>query len=500
MNSYNEGSGLVSIEATSVSTDSLYCDDITSFSGIINMNISTLSNLNALFTRDNVTSAKNIYGSNLHTSNLIVYRGSNVLDTDAKIDFQKWIKNAPINTNSNGDLIILPPVAVVIYTSIINNIVNSTGGDGDENYDPDTNDSNVFVHWRNVIYHPFYCTRNGADEQVAFGSNVFIEKNSKIYGVDKVDLIKTDAGRTRRLDSNLLNPVVFYDFSNQELFTKITNTSNLNCSNLTSSNATIQNISATSITAPIITTSNLETVNLVGSNLNAFNLSSSNVSSSNIYSSNLSTRDLYAINAQFSNLFVLSNINSININSSNITTSNINSSNINSSNIYASNIDTRKFSSSNITACNTFSEFISATNLSGTTANINTLYGQQVFASNVSACNIKDLSNNYHAFSNASFSFNGSNMYSKYEKAVLIGKSDRTSATAKLEVEGNIKCEGLYVGSNLVINQYGQYINPLDTINIQRFGDGVLQTVAVMQEPPDATDVFYFANPFYQIF
>lgn len=496
MNSYNEGSGLVSIEATSVSTDSLYCDDITSFSGIINMNISTLSNLNALFIRDNVTSAKNIYGSNLHTSNLIVYRGSNVLDTDAKIDFQKWIKNAPINTNSNGDIIILPPVAVVIYTNIINNIINSTGGDGDENYDPDTNDSNVFVHWRNVIYHPFYCTRNGADEQVAFGSNVFIEKNSKIYGVDKVDLIKTDAGRTRRLDSNLLNPIVFYDFSNQELFTKIVN----------SSNAFIQNISATSTTSPILTASNLETVNLVSSmkidtsNLNVLNtINTSNINSSNMYSSNTDTRNLTAINA------TLSNVSGVNATFCNATLSNVsvlfnlNSSNINSSNIYASNVDTRKLTSSNITACNVVGEFISATNLSGTTANINTLYGQQVFASNVSSCNIKDLSNNFHTFSNVSFSFNGSNMYSKYEKAVLIGKSDRTSATAKLEVEGNIKCEGLYVGSNLVINQYGQYINPLDTINIQRFGDGVLQAIPVMQEQPDA-DPFYFINPFYQTF
>lgn len=495
MNSYNEGSGLISIEATSVSTDSLYCDDVTSFSGTINMNISTLSNLNALFTRDNISSAKNIYGSNLHTSNLIVYRGSNVLDTDAKIDFQKWIKNAPINTNSNGDIIILPPVAVVIYTNIINNIVNSTGGDGDENYDPDTNDSNIFVHWRNVIYHPFYCTRNGADEQVAFGSNVFIEKNSKIYGVDKVDLIKTDAGRTRRLDSNLLNPVVFYDFSNQELFTKIVN----------SSNAFIQNVSSTSVTSSILTCSNLETVNLVGSNLNIFNFSSSNVSSSNIYGSNVDGRNMSGVNATFSNLTIIQQLNSSNINAtfSNLTVlKNITTSNINSSNIFASNTDTRILTSSNISACNVSTNLITTNNIEATTGNIQqNLYTQQIFASNVSACNLKNHSNDFYAFSNASFKFNSSNIFQRYEKCLLLSSTDDSNASAKLDVRGSIRCTDLYIGSNLVLNSNGLFLNPLaDVLNVPRLGDGVLQATAVMQEPPTTDDPTFYLNPFYEIF
>jgi hypothetical protein len=53
-----------------------------------------------------LTLTGSIQASNLHTSNLIVYRGSNILEADKKIDYQKWIKNGPVFSNADDTLAI----------------------------------------------------------------------------------------------------------------------------------------------------------------------------------------------------------------------------------------------------------------------------------------------------------------------------------------------------------------------------------------------------------
>jgi hypothetical protein len=488
---YNIGSGLTDISATSITTDTLVTDDINSVSGIINFNVSSLSNIQNVYVNNNVISANitslsnshmalsnshtalsnshsalsnshmalsnayvsysnvswkfntsNLYlpsssnvcigtqnatqqltltgsiqASNLHTSNLIIYRGSNILDTDGKIDYS-WIKNAPIYDDGTGVIIIPVP----IFTTINNNVNVNTGGGGDENYDPDNNASNIFVHWRNVTYHPFYC-RTGTDEQVAFGSNVFIEKNSKIYGVDSVDLIKTDAGRTRRLDSSLLNPVVFYDFATQECFVKVLNSSsNINASNITTRTLTSSNI----------TSSNINASNMSTASFTATNSFSSNMVASNVFSSNIVNNTIWSSNA------VLSNISSCNF----ITMFAV-ASNLNSSNIFASNIETRTFVTSNATACNINANFITATNIAGTIGNIgNILYvTSNIYSSNVSSCNINVLESNYQQ----NWQVNESNIFCVASKGVAIGKSNPTQ---KLDVEGTI------LGSNVAFSNF----------------------------------------------
>lgn len=527
-NFYNIGSGLVDVNATSVTTDTIICDDYNTQSGIANFNLSSLSNIQNVYANNNVISVnitslsnshialsnshmalsnshmalsnshmalsnshmslsnahttlsntfvsysnvswkfnnsnvyllsssnvcigttnatqqltltRSIQASNLHTSNLIIYRGSNILDIDGKIDYS-WIKNAPIQDDGSGVIVIPIPVVVYIYNNINPNINTDTGGDGNETYDPDTNSNAIYTHWRNVTYHPFYC-RTGTDEQVAFGSNVFIEKNSKIYGVDAVDLIKTDAGRIRRLDTNLLNPTVFYDFANQEMFLKVINcSSNINASNIITSN---------------ITSSNSTFYNVyVQSNIN-----SSNINSSNIYSSNFDTRILHATqsvlsNATLCNAFFTSNA---------IVNHTLISSNINSSNIFASNIETRTFISSNGIFSNLSTNLLQATSINSQTSIITTMTATNLSASNITSCNLTTFSNDYYTFSNLSWKFDGSNIYHGLnERVIAIGKSN---ATEKLDIQGNVKVSGggSFANNNFVISSNTSAIHCL-TIN-----------------------------------
>jgi hypothetical protein len=553
-NGYNIGSGLVDITATSVSTDTLITDDINSQSGIINLNLSTLSNVNDVYcdvlsnntiycsvlsnntiycntlsnsqnlsvggitTLNNTTYLSNTYlqnnglylrvggdtnhgivynatvdgprvmgygggvlgttatgtvnalywnyqgnvgigttvnssyrlaingdaycssnilASNLATSNLIIYRGSNVLDTDGKIDYS-WIKNAPIQTSNDGTIIIAPVVITNIINNVITNVQTQTGGNGDETYDPANNSSNIYVHWRNVIYQPLYC-RTRTDEQVAFGSNVFIEKNSKIYGVDAVDLIKTDAGRTRRLDTNLLNPIVFYDFSNQEMFLKV-----INCnSNINASNIITSNIIANTITSSNLTSSNINASNISTASFTATNLFSCNIVSSNCFSSNIINTNLW---------------------SSNVSSSNITSCNYYGVISYSSNIITSNVSSSNVSTSNLSTNLLQATSVNSQTSIITTMIATTLSASNITACNLIAFSNDYYTFSNLSWKFNDSNIYHGLnEKVIAIGKSN---ATEKLDIQGNIKVSGggSFANNNFVISSNTSNVHCL-TIN-----------------------------------
>lgn len=386
----------------------------------------------------NIVSIREIQASNLNTSNLIIYRGSNVLDTDGKIDYNIWLKNSPIQTSNDGTIIIAPVVITNIINNVITNVSTGTGADGDENYDPDNTSNPIYVHWRNIIYHPFYC-RTGTDEQVAFGSNVFIEKNSKIYGVDAVDLIKTDAGRIRKLDTNLLNPIVFYDFSNQEMFLKVINcNSNINASNIITSN---------------IITNTITSSNVTSSNINASNISTASFTSTNLFSSNIVSSNCFS-----------SNIINVNLWSSNISSSNITSCNYYGVMSYLSNMITSNLSSSNVSTSNLSTNLLQATSVNSQTSIITTMTATTLSASNITSCNLTTLSNNYHNFSNLSWKFNDSNIYQGVNNTVVaIGKSN---ATEKLDIQGNIKVSGggSFANNNFVISSNTSVVHCL-TIN-----------------------------------
>lgn len=496
---YNIGSGLVEIEASSVSTDTLYCDDITSISGIINLNSSTLSNINKIhchtlsnvntYTQGNaytynvvssttttsnlnitnglvnfttpaggspyinfiesgfndrfgiltnfagtgdqnkfsitssssgnaptiedakltilqggnvgigtstpttkldvvgsITVSSNVHGSNLSTSNLILYRGNAILESDAKIDYKKWIKNGPSSSGDGNNWLFDFGIGIIggiigggfsifgktlfdgfgkIGPDLLNGIkdlFNDLDG-SDDNTDASDPANNVRVHWNNIIYKPLY--QNNGDERVGFGSNIYVKNTSKIYGIGSSELVKIDGGRYKRIDTNLVTNKLWYDFETKTMYLDVIYSSNIYSSNIESSNALIQNISASTLSCPVIATSNIEAYNVWSyDTMYASYINSSNIASSNIYSSNLDTRVFNAINASLCNLSAYSII----------------SSNITSSNIFASNVDTRSILTSNVSA-----NLILTNNIETTSANVQqTLFSDNAVIKTVS--------------------------------------------------------------------------------------------------------------------
>jgi len=571
---YVYGTGLTDIQATSIITDTLTCDDYNTQSGIANFNYSTLSNVQNVYANNNVFSANitslsnshvalsnghlslsnayisysnlnwkinnsNLYtfsnvclgtsnatqqltltggiqASNLHTSNLIIYRGSNILDTDQKIDYNKWIKNGPVQTDDNGVIVIPVPIITYVNTSVNTDI----GGGGDENHDPSFDSNPIYCHWNNLVYKPVYNNIN--DLRIGFGSNLYVENKSKIYGINKLELLDYDGGKYRRISSNLVSDDLWYDFDTKTMYLNDIWAysdvfgSNISACNLYGSNAIFGNITVGTTTSPQLISSNIQVYNIQSSNIITFNMNSSNVNSSNIYSSNLDTRKFVGITGTFSNsLYVLSNI---------LVGSNLTSSNINSSNIYASNMDTKTFVAingtfsnnlvaSNITASNISTNFYIGNSLTSTTGVITTLTSTNVLASNVSSCNIAWLSNNFVSFSNVSLHVNDSNLYTTYGRSLLVATT-KSNADEKLEVQGNIKCDnlkatnGLYINNQLIIDQNGRFYGYLytnqvlrfDAINTQKLDDGVIQSPAIVQQEEPTDDLNYFTNPFSIVF
>jgi hypothetical protein len=211
--------------------------------------------------------------SNISTNSLS-YKGSNVLDTDGKIDW-KYLKNAPAFSNDNtlaiagltlGALGLATASGQMLTTTgmgqvLRNDINNKLGGDStDEGFDPTLSDSNMYTHWNNLTYRPLY--QNLGGKEIGFGSNVLIENNSKIYGINKADLIDVDGGKYRRVTSPASSRIatVFYDFSNQQLNCKtIYGSCNIYSSNINTSNIYSSNVSVSSS----VTTSNISTSNIL---------------------------------------------------------------------------------------------------------------------------------------------------------------------------------------------------------------------------------------------
>lgn len=428
----------VAYNALTISTYSSNTSYYTSNNMVVNGNIVTLSNLNILDT--------------------LKRNGSNIVDTDGKIDYQKWLKNTPIQEDDDGNIIIPIPVITYINT-VINNNTGGGGGSG-EDHDPGYNEDSIYVHWNNVIHNPIY--KNINDLRIGFGSNIYVENKSKIYGIDKSELLSYDGGKFKRISTNLVSDDLWYDFQTKRMYlNKIDCAERIFSSNLTASNALIQTISSESVVSPIITCSNFETVNVIStslinaSNVNMLNLTSCNINTSNFTSCNISSK-----------FATTSNLNSSNIFASNIDTRtfiaiNTNSSNINASNILTSNIINVNLWTSNITSSNLSTNLFQATSINTQTFITDTLTSRLITTSNITACNVKDLSDNFLSFSNQSWKFNGSNIWhGSNEFVIAIGKSN---ATEKLDVVGNIKASGggSFANNNFVISSNTSAVHSL---------------------------------------
>jgi hypothetical protein len=104
-----------------------------------------------------------------------------------------------------------------IGPDLLDDLIEKVGGDAlEDDYDPDNTSNSIQVHWNNVIFPPVY--KNRGDERIGFGSNVYIEKNSKIYGIDKLELLQYDGGKYKRISTNLVSDDLIYDFSNKEMY------------------------------------------------------------------------------------------------------------------------------------------------------------------------------------------------------------------------------------------------------------------------------------------
>lgn len=247
---------------------------------------------------ETVTLSNLVVLSNISTQT-ISRNGSNVLDTDGKIDYQKWLKNAP-EYGDDGSLAVAGVVlgalgvltgagAVVLDQfgktgpALLDDLKDRVGADAlDDNYDPDeAENENLRTHWNNIIYKPLY--QNIGKEEIGIGSNLYIARGSSIYSVNKSELVAYDAGRTRRIANNPGTIRTIYD----------TNTDSLVCKYvLASSNVNVGNITATKA---------LQTSNITCSNVTAH----SYVQSSNITAySNMATSNLTASNVQVGNFYV----------------------------------------------------------------------------------------------------------------------------------------------------------------------------------------------------
>ena len=266
----------------------------------------------AAWSSNNLVKNSNVVGvSNLATSNVnlvtLQRNGSNVIGTDAKIDYNTWIKNGPTYSNDNtlaiagitlGALGVIGATGQILSSTgagqvLIDDLKNRVGNNEiDDTYDPDQAASeNLKTHWNNVIFKPIY--QNIGKKEVGFGSNIYIARNSSIYTIDPNNLIDYDSGRTRRINTASTGLTTIFDGVTSTLVSRYI---------LCSSNASIGNI----LTAPTILTSNISTSNITSSNASFCNCYASNANAQNFFSSNASAEKFLSSSVQVGNFFVTS--------------------------------------------------------------------------------------------------------------------------------------------------------------------------------------------------
>lgn len=264
----------------------------------------------ASYSSNNMVKNSNVVGvSNLATSNInlvtLQRNGSNVIGTDAKIDYNTWIKNGPQFSNDNtlaiagltlGALGIVGAAGQILSSTgagqvLLDDLKNRVGNNEiDDTYDPDQAESeNLKTHWNNVIFKPIY--QNIGKKEIGIGSNLYIARNCSIYSIDPNNLIDYDSGRTRRINTASTGLTTIFDGVTSTLVSKYI---------LCSCNVSIGSI----LTAPTILTSNITTSNITSSNASFSNCYASNANAQNFFSSNASAEKFLSSSIQVGNFFV----------------------------------------------------------------------------------------------------------------------------------------------------------------------------------------------------
>lgn len=230
---------------------------------LINSNLAFCRNV-AVYSSNNMVFNSNVVSlSNLNVLDTIKRNGSNIVDTDGKVDYRTWIKNGPVFNQDNtlattgvvlGTLGVLTGAGAAVLTNqgkmgeaLFDDVMQRGGGFEDtDDYDPtQAEEANTYTHWQNIIYKPIY--HNIGKQEVGFGSNIYIAKSNSILIIDKTELVDYDGGRTRRIANNPSTSTL-YDgktgtlvakyglFSSNVNVGNIVNTLNVITSNLTTSN------------------------------------------------------------------------------------------------------------------------------------------------------------------------------------------------------------------------------------------------------------------------
>lgn len=259
------------------------------------------SNVASYASNNMVKNGLTVSVSNLQVLDTIKRNNEYFLEPDGKVDYTKWLKNAPEYNNDNslavaglvvGTLGVLSSAGQLLTQygmgdKLKQDIMDKLGGDEiDPEFDPAEED--IKVHYNNIIYPPIF--QNRGKTEVGIQSNLYVSRNAKLCGILHDDLIPYDDGRSKRIATNPDFKVV-YDFNNDTLYcdsidctydvlTKELQTSNIITSNLIS----FSNIS----TSNLIAWSNITTSNLVAfSNISTSNITTSNISTSNMIGSNI---------------------------------------------------------------------------------------------------------------------------------------------------------------------------------------------------------------------
>jgi hypothetical protein len=238
-------------------------------------NITSYSNVNAIYdvkANRNILALHSLQGSNLITSNLIIYRGSNILDIDAKIDYGVWIKNGPkFKNNKLTDILGLAIGAAALAGGVaiavgLKNLFDQFGNFGKDLidelkdiFDTDNNDNEsgqnekVNVAWANLKNVPTNLAYSGGilgSKDLAFRGDMFVNSASTLYTVSSYNFSYN--GFTNSYDYNGVLPIgkkALIDFTSKTgYFDTLTssstfgNTYTLNSSGLTANNVTTNQV------------------------------------------------------------------------------------------------------------------------------------------------------------------------------------------------------------------------------------------------------------------
>lgn len=213
--------------------------------------------LKSTINASSINSTNLVQCSNLNINNTILrINGSNLVDTDKKIDYMKWIKNGPTFSNDNtlaiAALSLAGATAGATLVAAGKNILDNNGNFANDALNElgdlmDLDNSNasgqsnkLYVNWKQITNRCIF--NNNGSEKVGFGDDVLISSTKKLLGVNPSSLQTTvdTNGKVIKYIDALPSTYTVFDFNTKELFASKATLSNLTTSNVTiSSNLTV---------------------------------------------------------------------------------------------------------------------------------------------------------------------------------------------------------------------------------------------------------------------